>query len=267
MNSSEHFSSESRLDLLMFAKNIFDNWMQKRNLDYSKIEYQHFYEIIPACKKEKNYVPKTYYQLQHGLKQMAIYLIENNLIGEELKAELFAKGLRHIPIWEYIPYSVLEGFYAQHPQRGALILKNKVTLGFVIYQNLTYADITALKVSHVDFENSTVYVPARRPAFAARVLNLNENQKEALELYLAAGRDILLELAEMKSDLLFPSPTRSNRTTSNTTTKLLRKFRKFYSAETSREHISASIVKHWIERYGMEEAKRMSGCKFLSGQY
>jgi len=145
----------------------------------------------------------------------AVKLFFNFLVDEEFRdnnpiENLHIRGVRKTIHHNIFEFAELEDFYYSYqtefiefPSCPSVAIRNKVIIGFMIYQGMNATALKSLKLEHILLDKGKVYIPSTRKT-NSRTLELKSNQILPLVHYLDKHRLILQEKISVHNDALFP---------------------------------------------------------------
>jgi integrase/recombinase XerD len=163
----------------------------------------------------------------------------------------------------------LQFIYENYPEKqkgkNSLYLKrNKILLGFMIFQGLSTGDLEVLKVIDIDLKKAQINVPkATDRKGNPRVLPLQALQILALDTYLNCTRNaLIIQLKADENSLdLFPKREKSKM---KDIVKTIKPDIEKYFKISSLNQFRISRIALWLKQYNAREVQYKSGYKYLS---
>lgn len=188
---------------------------------------------------------------------------------------IYLKNQRPNVLENVIDYKELEQLYQDYPTTDNRHYRNKVILGFLIYQALTNQDLHQLKIKNIDLQQGTIHVPSTRRA-NSRTLAIAVTQLLDLRHYIYTVRpqmlaDIRADQAGRKTALikdevyeqLFFSRTGSIHL-KNTLKHLFIRLQKLHPSIINAKQIRASVLAHWLREMDVRNVQYMAGHRYVS---
>jgi len=140
--------------------------------------------------------------------------------------------------------------------------RNKVTLGLLIYQGLTTAEIDKLTLKDVRLREGILFIQGSKKS-NERTLELKSYQIMDLMEYTLQVRQKILSLSNKTTEQLFVS--KGNNTQSNNNWKgLSQVLRKENKKFINFKQVRASVITHWLGMHNLRQVQYMSGHRYVS---
>jgi integrase/recombinase XerC len=231
------------------------------------IDFNDLLKIIEILSKK--YKTSTLNNLIHTLSHYFYYLNETQKRADNPIENFKIKSNKPILLQGFLTQSELQMIYENYPEeqtsKNSLYLKrNKILLGFMIFQGLSTGDLEVLKVTDIDLKKAQVSIPKttiRKGNF--RILPLEAQQIMALDTYLNTIRKkIIVHLkADENCKLLFPKREKSRM---KDIVKTIKPDIKKYFIISSLHQFRISRIALWLKQYNAREVQYKSGYKYLS---
>jgi site-specific recombinase XerD len=140
--------------------------------------------------------------------------------------------------------------------------RDKALFGFIIFQGLKQEELEKLEIHYLDFNETTVYVPASART-NARTLELHPMQIKHLMDYFYEYRALLLREANKETNKLFFSMG-SGTTLNNALQRKLNELKRSYRFFKSITQIKESRMSIWVKQHGVRKAQYFSGIRYAS---
>ncbi len=140
--------------------------------------------------------------------------------------------------------------------------RNKVMLGFIIYQGLTTAEIDRITTNDLQLRKGNIYIKGGKKS-NERTLELKSHQIMELMEYQLQTRPLLLELTRKETPQLFVSKGKniqSNNNWKNLSQVLKQAHKKFKNFQ----QVRASVITYWLGIYNLREVQYMAGHRYVS---
>jgi site-specific recombinase XerD len=190
------------------------------------------------------------------------YLISVGIRKDNPAIDLKVRGTTKKVIADQLTEEELNSIYKNFLQDDLIGRRNKVTLGFLVYQGITTKEAGALLITDINLDASTVSISGTTNS-NGRILALVPQQILLLNTYLTDTRPKILKLARKESDKLFVSQRKGDSIThmlknllivlksQNKTIKNLQQFRN-------------SVIINLLKKYDVRKVQHMVGHKYAS---
>ena len=280
-------SSSTREGTLKLIKR-FTAWLTENNIPVETITYNHILKYIQQLQQQgcKQATIKGYIiSLKHYLN----YLTDNKYIAHNPILAIKIQGVKRNMLHNILSPEELEQIYnsystepKQYPPNKIIppqILnnlarqRNKIILGFFIYQGITVNDLSGIQLKHVHIKQGTITIPGTRRS-NERTLKLEAHQIFELHQYIIQVRPAILQATGKQGDQLFMSVGKSDKVI-NLLQKLLAELNKNYTPTnhspfggTGRglnlDQIRASVISNWLKLYNLRKVQYMAGHRYVS---
>ena len=136
--------------------------------------------------------------------------------------------------------------------------RNKIIVGFMVYQGLDTKDLKLLRTEHLQLSKGRLYVPGTRKS-NARELELKPWQIMELMEYMGEVRARLLERTA-DTDYLFPYDGRRFVVTN----AIIKKLKKLNQKVRDSRHLRASVITLWLKQYNLRKVQYLAGHRYIS---
>ncbi|CAA0203896.1 Integrase/recombinase XerD family [Tenacibaculum maritimum] len=224
------------------------------------------YILIPRKSKQSRILQNTIKNYKGAIKLFFNFLVDEGFRMSNPIENLHIRGIRKTIHHNLFDFEELEDFYysyttenIQFPHSPSVAMRNKVIIGFMIYQGMNSTALKSLKVEHIHLNKGKVYIPSTRKA-NSRTLELKSNQILLLVQYLEIHRAILQEKIDNYTEALFPI--KDDRFYISYT--ICKEIRKFNHKLTNIKQIRASVIVYWLSQYNIREVQYMAGHRYIS---
>jgi integrase/recombinase XerD len=156
----------------------------------------------------------------------------------------------------------LKEFYCFIKAGNIIQRRDKVMMGMVIFQGLKKEELNNLDLSHINLDETTVYIGSTRIS-NSRTLELHPMQMPHVLEYLYEYRPKLLQEANKKTEKLFFSMGQGL-TINSALQRKLRSLKREYPLFKSIKQIKESRMTLWVKQYGIRQAQYLSGIRYAS---
>lgn len=244
----------------------FTNWCSSKGITVYTITYRSSLEYINYLKNQKNSKSTINGKLAH-LRTYFNYLTNGGHRKDNPIENTTIKGTPEPLSYTILDIEELEDLYysfetenIDNSYRRLTAKRNKIIVGFMVYQGLNTSDLKALLVEHVQLSKGKIYVPACNRG-NARSLELKSWQMMELMEYLNEIQPLLLTKAKkpLHYHQLFPFGNQFN-----LVGELLKKLKKYNQKVTSIKQIRASVITHWLKQYNLRKVQYLAGHRHIS---
>jgi integrase/recombinase XerC len=255
-------SLELKINQILIWKKHLTNYQNLENIDFNEL-----LKIIEIL--SKNYHISTLNNLINTLKTYFYYLIELKKRENNPLENFKIKSNKPLLLQGFLTDEELQFIYENYPEKqkgkNSLYLKrNKILLGFMIFQGLSTGDLEVLKVNDVDLKKAQINVPkATERKGNPRVLPLEALQILALDNYLNCTRDKLIEQLKADENTLDLFPKRAKSRMKDVVKTIKPDIEKYFKIN-SLNQFRISRIAIWLKQYNAREVQYKSGYKYLS---
>ena len=179
--------SEYTIRVYLLKSDRFKVWTRSKRIAPDKIDYKNLLLYIKHLRK-KNYQPQSINGELNAIRVYFNYLISEDQRGDNPAKDLTVKGERKKVLHNLLNSEELEDLYysyeTDHKNRliHASLCREKVMLGFMVFQGITAEELYRLKEEHLQLNKGKIYVPSTRKS-NSRTLNLKAWQMMELQNY------------------------------------------------------------------------------------
>jgi integrase/recombinase XerD len=251
-----------KINQILIWKKHLTNYQNLENIDFKEL-----LKIIEIL--SKNYQISTLNNLINTLKTYFYFLIEIEKRESNPLENFKIKSNKPILLQGFLTEEELQFIYENYPEKqkgkNSLYLKrNKILLGFMIFQGLSTGDLEVLKVNDIDLKKAQITIPkATERKGNPRVLPLEASQILAINDYLNCTRDkLIIQLKSNENTLdLFPKREKSRM---KDIVKTIKPDIEKYFKINSLNQFRISRIALWLKQYNAREVQYKSGYKYLS---
>lgn len=253
-----------------YYKNVLQyiTWTETQHIE---AEYSTYNEVMGYVQylKNKGVKQRTAQLHINSLKHYFKWIIQRQLRNDNPTLNINIKGIKRRKLYNIISKSLLEKIYHDYEvtqlttkEHQGIAKRNKIILGFIIYQGLGTSELNKMEVSDVQLREGKVFIKSSRKS-NERTLKLEAHQVlDVMEYTLKTRAELLQEHPKETEQLLITKGT-SNRL-HNAIQKLLAKLKKEHKDIESLQQIRASVITHWLKVYNLREVQYMAGHRYVS---
>lgn len=256
--------------------NNFIKWLNAENVAVCQVSYNDILHYIQL--KKKTVKQRTVSTLVNSIKHFYAHLILTEKVQDNPALYVQVKGIKRKMLYQILSKQELESLYHNFelPENEKSIYKNqnwfktsvlvtkrnKVMLGFMIYQGMGTSELTRLTEQDIKLREGKVYITGSRKS-NERTLKLEATQIMDIMEYQLQARNELLQLSKKQTDSYFVSTGTSDRF-NNMIQKLMEKLHTQHSKVTTVKQIRTSVITHWLKLYNLRQVQYMAGHRYVS---
>jgi len=272
---SKGFSTATTYRYIRDAE-YFLQWAKKENVPIENTSYADVLHYIQG--KRDKVKQRTISSRLNSLKHYFKFLASTGHISDNPSTQLQIRGIKRKVLYNILKKTELESLY-HHLEQPAeddpnknqnwfkiaqlAAKRNKVIVGFLVYQGLTVHELAALSEKDVKLREGKVFIAGTRRS-EERTLTLEALQILDIMEYTMQVRQQILQQAQKQSERFFVSTGKSENF-SNTMQKLMQKLHKQNSKVTSAKQIRTSVITHWLKQYNLRQVQYMAGHRYIRG--
>lgn len=259
----------------------FKAWLAKESLEIENVSYN---DITGYLQSFGNIAQHTKGCYLRGVKHYFNYLIQRNERTDNPTEFIQLKGIKRKMLYDILNRQELDSLYHHYtlPDENskdknqnwfkAKLLsqkRNKVILGFMLYQALDTKDLKLLSVSDIKLREGKMFIPGTRRS-NERELKLEALQIMDLMEYVLTTRKEIIQLTNKQSQQLFISIGTSENF-NNIMIKFIKRLQQISKESlpagrqvTSAKQLKASVIVHWLKLYNLREVQYMAGHRYVS---
>lgn len=236
-------------------------WLDKEQINPQQASYQDLLAWTQSL-KQKGLRPVTINQYLRIAKLFFDQLIETGQLHNNPAEQIRIKGhIRKVP-HNLLKQETLIQLYEQHRAVGLIGKRNKVMLGFIIYQGIGTGELSSLKVEDIKFKEGKVFIPQVGRS-NERTLELNAAQIIDLQAYIHQIRPQILVETGKQSEALFISKGKGTKL-HNSINYLIKQVRAINPRVRDIKQLRASVISQWLEKYPIRKVQHLAGHRFVS---
>jgi len=230
---------------MQYISHLKDKGLLQRSIDHELHAINHYYKFLQQQGLVRDN-PVPFIKIQGIIKQTLHAILKKEQLEEIYKSYRLSEeaGIRRLPIQEL-----------RHK-------RNKVMLGFMLFQGMTITDLELLDIQDVKLTEGKIYIPGSK-MYAARELPLEAAQIVSLIEYVQVTRKELIQYSNKHTTKLIISSGKSIKLT-NTLTELMEQVRIRNDFVVNAKQIRASVIVHWLQEHGLRKAQYKAGHKYIS---
>jgi len=255
----------------------FKAWLTQNNIPVETITYNHILKYIQQIQQQGT-KQVTIQKYTVSLKHYLNYLADNNYIPHNPILAIKIQGVKRNMLHTLLSAEELEQIYNSYnslppsgerkggcpPQHLNQLARqrNKILLGFFIYQGITVHDLHNIQLTHINIKQGLITIPSTRRS-NERTLKLEAHQIFELHQYISEVRPAIQAIHNNPSNFLFISIGKAS-TVKSSIQKLLVELRTLNSQLTNIDQIRASVISNWLKSYNLRKVQYMAGHRYVS---
>ena len=233
------------------------------NPDADHYNYKNIVDYLSNKIKNNNCAGTKIYLLS-GIKKYFDYLIEIGKRNDHPCRNLLIRNLRKrsIIFQDLFSPEELKMLLDRNERYARLKQRNQVIASLLIHQGLTSSEITNINITHVDFDNATIFIKGSRQ-ISHRHLQLQCEQVLLFDGYILEGRK-KLNTTETKAFIIGKL---GSRITVDDIHYLVSTFKSLFPDKNlTPSLIRQSVISNWLneKKYPLEQVQLMTGQKWIS---
>ena len=261
--------SKSSVKSYLFQLGKFIEWMEKEGHAWVHFDYKKAIRYVDYLRERQTKI-KTMNHSITAVRHYFDYLMEMGNVSDNPFAEIRVKGETTKRMLQNLlsPDELEDLYYSYGTQnktgmRTSSLLadkRNKVMLGFMVYQGLSTTDMKRLTPGHIQPKKGKVYVPSGKMG-GRRELALMPWQVMELMEYLSETWPELTRRKKATEGELFPV---SNGRLADTVAHIIKKLKPVNHKVRNIHQIRASVIVNWLAKYNLREVQVMAGHRRIS---
>ncbi len=239
--SKKHGTSPITIDYktsLKYIKHLTRKGNSKTSINQKLVSIKHYF----------NYQIQAAYRTDNPIENLTIKGIKSStphhlLDPDELEDLYYSIETAHI-----------QDHYHKHTAK-----RNKVIVGFIVYQGLGTTTLGHLTLEHLELSKGKIYIPNTRRS-NARELELKPWQIMALIEYMSQVRPELQKRIGNHTQQLFPHNTRF----SVITYHINKQLKRYNHKVRDLKQLRASVITSWLGQYNLRKVQYMAGHRYIS---
>ncbi|GAA4277918.1 tyrosine-type recombinase/integrase [Aquimarina mytili] len=260
--------SESTIRVYLTKNDRFIAWARSQGINPKKVNYRKLLQYIKYLHSKK-YQPQSINGELMAIRQYFEYLISENRRGDNPAEGLHIKGSRKKVLHNLLNSEELEDLYYsyQTDHKNSLVhaslCREKVMLGFMVFQGITAEELYQLKEEHVQLQKGKIYIPSTKKS-NSRELVFKAWQMMELQNYIQNIREQILNYSRTTQDeeqFFYGSKSQIN----GIITRISRRIKKYNTRARNHNHIRASVIVGWMKQYDdLRQVQYLAGHKHIT---
>lgn len=258
--------SNSTISRYLRDAHRFETWAKQENMPPATVRYNDLLYYLKTQRKELQQNTRAAHL--NGLKHYFDYQQSQGIITDNPVSHIHIKGIRGKRLYHILSRQELETLYATFPlpeednRHYPVAQRNKVMLGFMVYQGLGTRDLTQLSVKDISLQEGRLHIAGTRQS-NARDLPLEAAQMVHLISYLMQTRKKITKQIPGSTKQLFVS-TGAGTKLHNTISGLMPQLQKISPNVSSIRQLRVSVIVHWLNTYNLRKVQYLAGHRFIS---
>lgn len=252
----KNFSSAGKR-IYLNATNRFEDYLNARNIRAEKLIYSQLLDYVKYL-TDLGYSKRSINMDLGAIRHLLDFWVEKEILPYNLAADLVVRGVQRTIPSGLLTEKQLDKVYLDYPASSPARIRNKVTVGLMLFQAVRPKELALLKLDSVDLKNQTIFIPETSRS-NSRTLLLHPLQITHLELYVKDIRYQLLN-GQVTDQLLVTGK-------SNKIDFILNNV-KFDSRNhtdlKSWQPVRASVITRWLKEHHLRQVQYMAGHKYIS---
>ena len=260
--------SRHTIRVYLLKADRFKVWAKDNHISPKKITYKKLLEYIKHL-RSKNYQPQSINGELNAIRQYFNYLISENYRGDNPATDLIVKGTPKKVLHNLLSTEELEDLYYSYETYHknihvhASLSRDKVLLGFIVFQGITAEELYKLKLEHLQLQKGKLYIPSTKKS-NSRELKLHASQIIALQDYTENVRSLIIHYSRTTQDeeqFFYSSKSQIN----GMVTRISKKIKKYNAKAKNHNHLRASIIVNWLKLYDdLRQVQYLAGHKNIT---
>ena len=240
---------------LLYAKR-FLQWLDDEGLTVQTCKYNDLLSFVRK-NRDAGLIPHNLNNHIRGIRYYLDHKKEQGEISYNPAANLIVKGEYATLPKDMLTREQIEQVYNEYQAQTAVQKRNKVILGFYVYQGLLREEIEQLEQTDINLNKGTVLI-RKSVRLQQRILLLNASQVLQLQEYQTQIRSELLRIKGQPSDKLFITIGNSQQM-KDALKELLNELQREYPFLKSFVQIRTTVIFYWVKEKKIREAQYMAG--------
>ncbi len=243
------------LAVLLYTKR-FLQWLEEEGLTLQECKYNDLLSFIKKL-RDQGLNPNNLNKHLRGAKYYLEYKKAQGEITYNPAANLTVKGEYTTLPKGIVSKEQIQQVYNEYEANTPVQKRNKVILGFYVYQGLTREEIENLEPTDINLNRGTILI-RRNVRLRQRILPLNASQVLQIQEYLTQIRKQLLKLKGQSSDKLFITIGDSQQM-KDALKELLNELQRKYPFLISFTQIRTTVIYFWVKEKNIRETQYLAG--------
>jgi len=242
-------------NLLIYVRRFLE-WLNTEGITPGNCKYNDLLGYIIKCRKA-GFSPGNLNDHLRGVRYYFEYEKERGAINYNPAFNLMVRGQYTTLPKEILTCEQIKQVYNEYQVNTPVQKRNKVILGFYVYQGLMRQEIERLEPTDINLKKGTVLI-RKNVRLRQRLLPLDASQVLQLQEYLGNVRPELIKLKGKPSDQLFLTIGDSH-LVKDALKELLNELQRQYKFLKSFQQIRNSVIYQWVKEKNIREAQYMAG--------
>lgn len=263
---------------MIFHKKKFKEKLQKKGYANSTIEsyirrldkYEHWSRLRLNNKNESDsklafnylkYLQKTtnnHRTINRAIQPLKLYY---TLFRKDNPFQfLYIKKEEQIINSNFYTKEELEKIYDDYPQNTIHEKRDKILLGFYVFQGVKSSEAKSIKLTDIDLNGYKIYLNGDKRA-NTRKIGLNIKQILLVSEYINSHRKTLLNRRKIDHLIVV---SRSKFAQQNLLQRLSEKLKTSVERFEALHQLRASVIHNWVKEYDLRKAQYLSGHRYIS---
>jgi integrase/recombinase XerD len=234
----------------------FVEWLSQEGITPQTCKYSDLLAYVKKYRQEGFSSGNLNSHLQ-GIRHYYRYKTEKGELTYNPAFNLMVRGQYTTLPKEILTRHQTEKVYNEYQANTPVQKRNKVILGFYVYQGLMRQEIERLEPSDINLKKGTVLI-RKNVRLSQRLLPLDASQVLQLQEYLDKVRPELIRLKGRQSDKLFLTIGDSH-LVKDAVKELLNELQHKYKFLNSFQQVRNSVIYQWVKEKNIREAQYMAG--------
>jgi integrase/recombinase XerD len=268
------FSKDTIRQKINYA-GYFLQWLEIERLEWEEVIYNDMLNFIDHCRLEGKSRQLVNNKLR-SIRNFYQYQKEMDPSVHNPALNLLIRGTYQKLPSGNISFATLESLHSTYPKKTLRDKRNKIILGFLVYQAVTTGELQRLGPDNLQLSKGTIFIPGTRKS-NSRYLQLQPHQILDLDAYVKRVRPKILKgvnnprparkpnqvnHAKLK-DRLFTSINGSEDLRSSML-HMFKTIKKKYPEIYNAKQIRSSVITHWLKDNNLRQVQYMAGHKYVS---
>ncbi len=242
-------------NLLIYARR-FTEWLDGEGITPGNCKYNDLLGYIMKC-REAGFSTGNLNDHIRGVRHYFEYEKERGAITYNPAFNLMVRGQYTTLPKDILTRQQTEQVYHEYQANTTVQKRNKVILGFYVYQGLMRQEIERLEPTDINLNKGTVQI-RKNVRLRQRLLPLDASQVLQLQEYLDKVRPELIKLKGQQSDKLFLTIGDSH-LVQDALRELLNELQRKHEFLKSFQQVRNSVICQWVKEKNIREAQYFAG--------
>lgn len=239
----------------------FITWLDRQNMEVENVKNTDLLAYIKHCStKEMQQI--TIERYVNAIKLFYRFKVNTGSIKSNPTNNIKIQGIKRKKLYHTFTTEELHQIYNNYEPKQLKEKRNKVMLGFYVYQGIQTAELARLEVEHIKLRAGQIEVPGTKRS-NERILQLEAHQVLDVYDYVLQTRKEILAISNQETNQLFVSEKGGN-DQSNYVFALMRELKKQNSKIQNAQQLRTSVIVKWLKLYNLREVQYRAGHRFIS---